>query len=592
MFLKSTKQKNGRVNLSFVEGFRDPVTKKTKHKVIENLGYVDEYLDLYEDPQAHFREVARIRTQKLKEAETEKEIYLGYVYLDELMDEREDSMKHMGFLPLSSIYHELKLDQFIINRQRSMSMDYSLNDVMQLLVYTRVLSPGSKRASFQQKDNIARPFNCDWFDVYHALDYFAGFREELLLHLHEQVRINYNRRTHVVFYDVTNYYFEIDQEDEFRRKGFCKHNTRNPLVQMGLLLDADAIPITYRLFKGNTHDSQTMMPLLQETRTGYGLGRIITVADKGLNSGDNVAFLMSKGDGFIFSQKIRGATQDLQSYVFDPVGYVEKHGIVKQADEWSEKDDNQDVPAFRMKSRFYPQEFWVTHADDTKRKIPLDVKQIVCYNELYARRQKHKRAEVLAKAQKIIANPKRYDKKEAGGALRYVKNIEFNLDTGECINTKRIPYLDIDKVVEDEKYDGYYAIITSELGMPDHEVVKAYHGLWEIERSFRITKSDLESRPVHVSLEQRIEAHFLTCFIALLILRLLSKRLNGKYAPEQIIQSLRKYQVCFVKDNVFKGTYYDHIIKDLGDALNLTLNRRFLRTGEIKRLVADSKKKI
>ena len=592
MFLKSTKQKNGRINLSFVEGFRDPVTKKTKHKIIENLGYVDEYLDRYEDPQAHFREVARIRTQKMKEEEAEKEIYLGSVYADELMDESEDSMKHMGFLPLSSIYHELKLDQFIINRQRSKSMDYSLNDVMQLLVYTRVLSPGSKMASFQQKDNIARPFNCDWFDVYRALDYFAAFREEILLHLHEQVRINYNRRTHVVFYDVTNYYFEIDQEDEFRRKGFCKHNTRNPLVQMGLLLDADAIPITYRLFRGNTHDSQTMMPLLQETRADYGLGRIITVADKGLNSGDNIAFLMSKGDGFIFSQKIRGATQDLQSYVFDPTGYVEKKGIVKQADAWSEKDGNQDMPVFRMKSRFYPQKFWVTHADDIKRKIPLDVKQIVCYNELYARRQKHKRAEVLEKAQKIIANPKRYDKKEAGGALRYVRNIEYNPETGERINTKRIPYLDLDKVVEDEKYDGYYAIITSEIDMPDHEVVKAYHELWEIERSFRITKSDLESRPVYVSLEQRIEAHFLTCFIALLILRLLSKRLDERYAPEQIIQSLRKYQVCFVKDNVFKATYYDHIIKDLGDALNLTLNRRFLRTGEIKQLVADSKKEI
>ncbi|MFA5670607.1 MAG: IS1634 family transposase [Balneolaceae bacterium] len=592
MFLKSTPQKNGRINLSFVEGYRDPLTKKTKHKTIENLGYVDEYLDRYEDPQAHFREVARIRTQKLKETDSEKEIYLGYVYADELMDENEDNLQHMGFLPLSSIYHELKLHQFIINRQRSLDMDYSLNDVMQLLVYTRVLSPGSKMASFKEKDNIARPFNCDWYDVYRALDYFASFREKLLLHLHEQVRINYNRNTHVVFYDVTNYYFEIDQEDEFRRKGFCKRNTRNPLVQMGLLLDADAIPITYRLFKGNTHDSQTMMPLMQETRTNYGLGKIITVADKGLNSGDNVAFLMSKGDGFIFSQKIRGSTQDLKTYVFDPAGYVEKQGIVKQTDEWSEKENNQSAPAFRMKSRLYPQEFWVTHADDIKRKIPLDVKQIVCYNELYARRQKHKRAEVLAKAQKIIANPKRYEKKEAGGALRYVKNIEYDPETGECINTKRIPYLDLDKIAEDEKYDGYYAIITSEVDMPDHEVVKAYHGLWEIERSFRITKSDLESQPVHVSLQQRIEAHFLTCFIALLILRLLCKRLDGKHAPEQIIKSLRKYQVCFVKDNVFKTTYYDHILKDIGDALNLTLNRRYLKTGEIKQLVADSKKEI
>jgi transposase len=591
MFLKSTKQKNGRINLSFVHGYRDPITKKTKHKVIENLGYVDEYFDRYEDPIAHFKEVARIRTQEMEEEESRKEIPLGSVFEDELMDENEDAIRHLGFLPLSTIYHELKLDQFLINRQRSKSMDYSLNDVMQLLVYTRVLAPGSKRASFRQKENLAGSFNCDWFDVYRALDYFAGFREDLLLHLHEQVRINYKRKTNVVFYDVTNYYFEIDQEDDFRRKGFCKHNTRNPLVQMGLLLDANAIPITYRLFTGNTHDSQTMMPLLQETRKTYGLNRVIIVADKGLNSGDNVAFLMVKGDGFVFSQKIRGASQELKEYVFNPAGYVVKEGVVKATDLWSQQVENQDVPAFRMKSRLSPQEFWVTYQDDKKRKIPLDVKQIVCYNELYARRQKHKRAEVLEKAQKIISHPKRYSKKEAGGALRYVKNIEYNAETGECINTKCIPYLDLDKIREDEKYDGYYAIITSEVDMPDHEVVKAYHGLWEIERSFRITKSNLKSRPVHVSLEQRIEGHFLTCYIALLILRLLGKRLGGKYSPEQIIESLKRYQSCLVKDNVFRVTYYDHIIRDIGNALNLSLNRRFLKTGGIRQLVADSKKK-
>lgn len=590
MYLKSTKQKSGRINLSIVEGYRDPVTKKTKHKVIKNYGYLDEYLDQYEDPQAHFKKVAQMLTEKKKEEEALNEIYLGYVNAGE-MEENEDSMKHMGFLPLSSIYHELGIHQFIINRQRSLAMDYSLNDVMQLLVYARVLSPGSKKANYEQKEKFARPFNCDRIDVYRALDYFAAFREELLLHLHEQVRINYNRNTHVVFYDVTNYYFEIDQEDDFRRKGFCKHNTRNPLVQMGLLLDADAVPITYRLFEGSTHDSQTMMPLLQETRKEYGLGRIITVADKGLNSGDNVAFLMAKGDGFIFSQKIRGASKDFQEYVFDPTSYVEKRSIVKQTDEWRGKDNNQNEPSFRMKSRPYPQEFWVTHADDVKRQIPLNVKQIVCYNELYARRQKHKRAEVLEKAQKIVANPKRYDKRSAKGALRYVKDIEYDPETGECINTKRIPYLDLDKIIEDEKYDGYYSIITSEIDMPDHEVVKAYHGLWEIERSFRITKSDLESQPVYLTLKQRIEAHFLTCFISLLILRLLCKRLEGKYGPEQVIQSLRKYRACFIKDNVFKVTYYDRIITDMGDALNLTLNRRFLRTGEIKQLVANTKRK-
>ena len=478
MFLKVTKLKNGKINLSFVEGYRDPATKKVKHKLVENLGYLDEYLDRYEDPIAHFKEIARIRTQKLNEEKSKKEIFLGTISEDETMEVNEDSLQHMGFLPLSSIYHQLKIDKFIINRQRSLSMDYSLNDVMQLLVYTRILSPGSKIDSYRQKERMAKDFKCDWYDVYRALDYFASFRDDLLLHLHEQVRINYQRKTDVVFYDVTNFYFEIDKEDEFRRKGYCKHNTRNPLVQMGLLLDSDAIPIAYQLFKGNTHDSQTMMPLLHKIRASYGLGRIITVADKGLNSGDNIAFLMAKGDGFIFSQKIRGASKDLQDYVFDQSGYVDVHGIVKHADSWNERNGNQDSGLFRMKSRLYPQEFWVTHADDVKRKIPLDVKQIVCYNELYARRQKHKRAELIAKAKRIIENPKRYDKSEAGGALRYVKNIEYDPETGEYIKTRRLPSLDEDRIAEDEKYDGYYAIITSELDMPDHDVVKAYHGLW------------------------------------------------------------------------------------------------------------------
>lgn len=357
---------------------------------------------------------------------------------------------------------------------------------------------------------------------------------------------------------------------------------------MGLLLDENAIPITYRLFEGNTHDSQTMMPLLQKVRQEYDLGRIITVADKALNSGDNVAFLMSKKDGFIFSQKIRGASQELQDFVFDDSDYQDIKGVIKSIDDAASEED---PPVFKMKSRIHPHQFRVTHGDNVKRKIPIDVKQIVCYNEQYAKRQKHKRAEVIEKACKIITNPSRYKKNEVSGALRYVKNIEIDSKTGVCVKTKNIAFLNEAQVVEDEKYDGYYSIITSEINMPDSEVVKAYHGLWEIERSFRITKTDFETRPVNVSLKNHIEAHFLTCFIALLVLRLLDKKLAGKHSPEKIIKSLRKYQACFVKDNVFRLTHYDEVIDDLGKALKLSLNSRFMTKGDISQLVADSKKK-
>lgn len=587
MFLKKTRHKSGRVQISLVHGYREPGTNKVKHRVVENLGYVDQYEHLYEDPIAHFEKVARRRTLAIQEEKKAQEIFLGSVSSQETMNLDEHALYHLGFLPLSSIYHELKIHQFIINRQRSLAMDYSLNDVMQLLLYTRILTPGSKKANYEEKKQFARPFNCDQHDLYRALDYFANFSEELLLHLHEQVRIHYQRKTHVVFYDVTNYYFEIDKEDELRRKGYCKDNTGNPIVQMGLLLDADAIPISFRLFQGNTHDSQTMLPILESTRQDYGLGRLIMVADKALNSGDNVAFLMAKGDGFIFSQKIRGAGQDLQAYVLDQAGYQEKKGVVKNTDGW----DKGPQPAFRMKSRPYPQAFWVTHADDVKRKIPLDVKQIVCYNDLYARRQQYKRAELLLKAQKIVNNPKAYNKKEASGALRYVKNIEYDPQTGECLKLKKMPYLDIDKIKEDEKYDGYYVLITSEIAMPDVDVARAYHDLWQIEDSFRITKTTLVSQPVYLSLANRIQAHFLTCFMSLLLLRLLCKRLDGAHCPEQVVGSLRQYRACFIKDNVYKVTYYDEILRDIGSALDLQLDRRFLRSGDMKQLVAKTKKK-
>jgi transposase len=582
MFLKVTPQKNGRINMSIVEGYRNPRTKKTVHKVIENLGYADEYLDKYPDPVQHFRQLVREQNEEQKRLKKQKEIFLGTVQADEVMQEGENVLYGLGYLPLSSIYHQLKINQFFINRQRSLNIKYSLNDIMQLLVYTRVLAPASKQASFADKEKLAgTDFNCDLHDVYRALDHFAKYREDLLLHLHEQVSVHYKRQTDVVYYDVTNYYFEIDRNDDFRRKGFCKSNSRKPLVQMGLLLDSDSIPIAYRLFKGNTNDGQTLMPILQKTRQDYNLGRVIIVADKGINTGDNVAFTMVKGDGFIFSQTIRGGSDDFKAYALAEAGFIKKDNVLKQADE---------KYLFKMKSRPYPQKFWVTHEDDKKRQIPLDIKQIICYNEQYASRQRHKRAELIEKAEKIVDNPKRYNKSSTMGALRYVANIEYDAKTGEYIETKQLPYLDEEKIAEEAKYDGYYALITSEVNMPDTEVAKTYHGLWEIEHSFRITKTDLASRPVYVSLERRIEGHFLTCFIALLLLRLLDKRLAGKYCPEQIINSLKKYQICLIKDNVFRSTYYDPILADLGQNLGLSLNKKYLQTGQIRQLVADSKK--
>lgn len=584
MFLKVTKQKSGRVSLAFVEGYRDDKTQKTKHKVVENLGYLDQYTDLYEDPIAHFKEVAKETTLLQKQEEKLRVYNLGSISLDEEMDLDEDALKHFGFLPLSYIYHQLRMREFWINRQKNFNLSYSLNDIMQLLVYLRILSPGSKRSAFKEKETLPFNINCEEHDIYRALDIFDKYKEDFLLHLHEEVRLNYGRKTDYVFYDVTNYYFEIDREDEFRKKGFCKHNTRNPLVQMGLLLDNHALPITYELFEGNTHDSQTMMPILQEVRRKYGIKRLITVADKALNPGDNVAFLMAKGDGFIFSQKVKGGGEELENYVFDRTGYK----II--SDQSSKEKEDCEENRFMYKSRPYPQKFWVTHANNKKKQIPIDVKLIICYSDKYAKRQKYNRQEAIEKAMGLINNPSRLKSKEDKGALRYIANIEIDSNTGECIETGKIPFLNLEKIKEDAKYDGFYAIITSEFDVPDLEIIEQYHNLWEIEHSFRITKDELKSRPVHVSLEEHIRAHFLTCFIALLILRLLCRLLDNKFPMEQVIESLRKSKVCFIKDNLYRNTYFDEVLSKIQEKTGLLLNRKYFPKGEIRTIIAKTKK--
>lgn len=570
--------------MSIVHAYRDPVTKKIKRKTIKSIGYVEDFLDQYEDPIAHFKEVARQMEEERLASEAEKLCTLT-LSLSSKLTESVDHSKNIGFVALSYIYHQLGIHSFLKSRQRRYKIDFSLDKVMQLLLYARSLFPSSKLASFLKKENFFLDCNFELHDVYRSLDYFSELKDELLLHVHENVVQHYGRKTDVVMYDVTNFYFEIEKEDDFRRKGFCKHNSRKPLVQMGLLLDKEALPITYQTFPGNTHDSQTFMPVLYETRKKYNLGRVITVADKALNSGDNVAFLMAKGDGFIFSQKIRGASEELQKFVFNSEGYKNISKTVKNKD-----GEEEEKLVMRIKSRDYPQEFWVTHSDDKKRQVPLDVKQLVCYSVKYAKRQRRKREEAIAKALEIIDRPTRYNKKQTAGALRYVADISYDKETGEVIDSGKVPYLDEAKIKEDEKYDGYYVLITSEHKMADLEIIKAYQQLWKIERSFRITKSTLEARPVYLSKENRIDAHFLTCFLSLLFIRLLEKKLDNTFSPEQIIQSLGRSNVALVGENVYKNLYYDELMAKLTEKLALPFDYENYSLGGIKKLIAKSKK--
>lgn len=558
----------GRKYLSIVRGYRDPVTKKVKHKSIKSLGYLDDLQKQYPDPIVHFRQVVDEMNEKETEATRDLTISLRK---DEILEASSGNRKNLGYAVLLKIYHELGLDIFFNNRSRSLNSEYSVNAIMKLLTFSRILAPASKKRTYEERDAYFENSDFTLDDVYRCLSFANTIKKDLQLHLHQKIKAQYGRKTEPVYYDVTNYYFEIDDPDDLRKKGVCKEHRPDPIVQMGLLMDADGIPISYALFPGNTNDCETLTPMLEDAKKIYGLGRLIVVADKGLNTGSNIAYNILRHDGYVYSQTVRGANKELKDYVLDDEGY------------------RQDGEDYKIKSRTYPREITVTDIHGKAKKVRVDEKQIVFYSKDYDKKAKAERAPAIQKALDIVGSPAKYNHATSLGAARYVKNLVFDKKTGEIITKGQVPVFDEEKQKSEELFDGYYAIVTSELDKSDEEILDIYRGLWRIEESFKVTKSDFEARPVFLSREDRIQAHFLVCFVSLVIARLLQRRLEWKHSVSAIADSLSKTCCTRLEENWYVFDYVDDITSSLRDKLGIDLTRKYLRLGDIKKILAASK---
>jgi transposase len=492
-----------------------------------------------------------------------------------------DDRKNFGYAVILKIYHELGLHRFFNNRARNESFKFNTNSIMMLLVISRLLSPGSKKKAFEEKGRYFERFNFSLADVYRALSHYAKIAKELQRFMHEQITEKYGRNTKTIYYDVTNYYFEIDKADEMRKFGPSKEKRPNPIVQMGLAMDADGIPLHYELFPGNTLDKETFRSVIGEVRKNYDTGRVVVVADMGVITGDNIYYLTGgkNRNGYVFSFSVRGGTKAFKNYVLDNEGYVGADGKLVGED-----------AEFKIKSRRIARDINVTMTSGRKVKKTVYEKQIVFWAKKYANKARAEREEVVKKALDLVADPKKYNKAITYGAAKYVKNLEFDKETGEVLEGKQRPYFDSDKLAEEEKYDGYYAIVTSELQMSDEEIIDTYRGLWEIEETFRVTKGTLEARPVYVSREDRIDAHFLACFIALVIIRLIQKKTNRQYSAERIIECLNKIACSNEQDNLYLFDYRSEISDTLGNVLGIDFTRKRLRLADIKNILANSKK--
>ncbi len=367
-------------------------------------------------------------------------------------------------------------------------------------------------------------------------------------------------------------------------------------------MDKNGIPLSYDLFPGNESEKLMMRPTLKKTKAKFGINRTIIVADRSQNTSDNTVFIAGKNDdehtnhdGYVYGQSIIGADKEFKTWALDQSGFTNDYiydddgNIITYKEAIKDEIGNilryENKPIiFKHKSRVYAKK--VKIKKDGQRKVDYQIyqKQMVYYSKKYADKQKNERVLAIKKAEDLIKNPGKFTQATSYGCTKYINNIRFNEETGEIPSSLELS-LKLDKIKEEKKFDGYYSIVTSEKNLPDKEIRDIYKGLWKIEESFKITKSDLETRPVYVWTKEHIEAHFLTCFISLVILRLIEYKTNRKYSTSSIINSLKKYTSNNLEHDIYLQNFTNNIIKDLSSIYNIDLSRKYLTLSEIKKIL-------
>ena len=578
---------NGKPYLSIVQGYR--VDGKVRQKTIQKLGYLEDLNKEFEDPVAHFKEVAKNMNAQLPERES-----LDIDTSTKLQDST-NNRKNLGYCFPKILYTQLGLHKFFQSKQASLDLEYNLNHIFSQLVFNRFLFPASKRGAYTDaKQRFFEPAGYSLDHVYKALTQFYRLSPELQQHLHQQVQKLVGRDTSTGYYDVTNYYFEIpyndpDETDEatgnakvgFRHKGPSKEHRPDPIVQMGLLMDKNGLPMAFNLFSGGESEKTSLLPTIRRVKADYGIRRMIVVADRGLNTSDNTAFLSgvnhddSHGqDGYVYGQSVLGADSEFRAWVLGGGYKTEKV-----------KDEHGNLVDFMHKSRIYAKEVQLKGLDGKRNKaLIIYQKQMVYYSQKYADKQAKDREIILNKARDLIAHPGKYTRATAYGAAGYIRNIAFDRKTGEVVNGRELS-LDLTRIEEEKKYDGYYSIVTSEKRLSDKSIRDIYRGLWRIEESFKIMKSEFRSRPIFVRTREHIHAHFLICFVALLLMRMLEQKLEGKYSFHAIRQSLMHYNCSWVERNYYLFDYRDEIIVALEKRFGLDLSWKYMTLAEIKRIL-------
>ncbi|GAB6171074.1 IS1634 family transposase [Paradesulfitobacterium aromaticivorans] len=550
MRLSVSKSKNA-ISLYVIQSVYENGRRSTK--VVEKLGTIAELQkklnghDPIEWAKSYIEELNK------KEKEQSREIIVKYSP-SKVISKDHQHLFNGGYLFLQQVYHELNLHKVSAEISKRHKFSFDLNAILSRLLYGRILFPSSKLSTYLHSSRFIEQPGFELQHVYRALEVISKEMDFIQSSLyHNSLRIS-KRNTSILYYDCTNYFFEIEQEDGLKQYGASKEHRPNPIIQMGLFMDGDGIPLAFSLNSGNTNEQVTLKPLEEKILTDFKLSKFVVCTDAGLASVRNRKFNDEGQRAFITTQSIKKLKKHLREWALDPEGW-----------HLTDHDKTYDITKLDEEScwdKYFYKERWIKEGD-------LEQKLIVTYSVKYKNYQRQIRNSQIERAQKVIdTNPTKISKNNQNDYKRFIKKTSCTSD-GE-VASNEIYALNTESISAEEVYDGFYAVCTNLEGCAQ-EIIRINQQRWEIEECFRIMKSEFRARPVYLSREDRIKAHFTTCFISLIIYRLLEKKLNSKFTCSEIINGLRDMNFYKVKDEGYIPVYTR---TDFTDALHGTFGFR------------------
>lgn len=548
---------------------------KSTSKTIRKLGTLKELSQQLgtdrDGVMAWAKEQARIETQKYKKQNQAKTVLIPF-HADRTLDYHQQKLFKGGYLFPQAVYYQLGLDRICRKIKDKHSFHYDINAVLSDLIYTRILEPSSKLASYRVAKEFLEPPSYEEHDVYRALDVLASECDLIQAEVFKNSNFVSQRMDRILYYDCTNYYFEIEQAEGSKQYGKSKEHRPNPIIQMGLFTDGQGIPLAFSLFPGNQNEQKSLKPLEQKVLTDFGHEKFIYCCDAGLGSEANRELNHMGKRAFIVTQSIKKLPKEDREWALSPKGFKRVM-------------DNEPVDINNLKETDRVHLFYKDEPYTTKR---LDQRLIITYSPKYAAYQKEIRRRQIERAEKMVASGRRKtERKNPNDPARFVGKLAVTQD-GE--KAKIHYFLDEGKIAEEESYDGLYAVCTDLLDDDVKDILKVSEGRWKIEECFRIMKTEFEARPTFVRLENRITAHFLICFLALLVYRLLELKLEGAYTCEEILSTLKGINFADIEGQGYMPLYKRERITDaLHEVCGFRTDYQFITKQKMKEIQKNSK---